>query len=176
MWGFGWMCNQLRKEKSNLLNLCSPAGDPGYDRTAQAEQRNVQQGFQQLLLQRRRPHPRFTGQSRQWRVIRASGSSHEFIPLTFIRPWAALHLWLRSYRRRKSRIKKIFFSSLTLADVVSGKLSQQSSLSWPNREGWSLSVYKTLMDLFWPTLGWWSGAEHSTHIRKFWLTPSGEGV
>lgn len=45
-----------------------------------------------------------------------------------------------------NHIKKLL-TLLTLADVASGRCSQQSSLSWPNREGWSLSVYKTRMDL-----------------------------
>lgn len=51
------------KIKTNLLNLCLLIGDPGYDRTAQTEQRNIQQGLQQLLLQGGRPHPGLTGQS-----------------------------------------------------------------------------------------------------------------
>lgn len=98
----------------------------------------------------------------------ASGSSHEFITLTFGCPRTALHLWLWPYRTHKSHIKKLF-SWLTLADVASGRLSQQDSLSWPNREGWSLSVYKTLMDLLWPTLGWLSAAESASESTDWHL-------
>lgn len=117
MWDFSWVCNQLIKDKSNLLNLCVPVGDPGYHRTAQAEQRNVQQGLQQLLLQGGRPHPGLTGQSPAPSIScfeqpvscvlfgdswQASGSSHELRVLMFNCPRAALHLWLWPCRRCKS--------------------------------------------------------------------------
>lgn len=78
-----------------------------------------------------------------------------------------LSIYGRSRVVGANRINKFFFSSLTLADVASGGgLSLQSSLSGPNREGWSLSVYKTLMDLLWPTLGWMSGVEHRKTHQK----------
>lgn len=179
MWDFSWVCNQLIKDKSNLLNLCLPVGDPGYYRTAQAEQRNVQQGLQQLLLQGGRPHPGLTGQSLLSRLAALSSQLVACCSVTHGRP-AVHHMscacscstvpeQLSIYGCGRvvgaNRINK-FFSSLTLADVASGGLSLQSSLSWPNREGWSLSVYKTLMDLLWPTLGWMSGVEHRKAHQK----------
>lgn len=149
-------------------HLSSLIGDPGHHRTAQAKQRNIQQSVQQLLLPGRWPCPWVTGQSRspstsqsvRWSVggvlwnesWQAIGTPNEFIIVCFLSARTALHLWMGvvSYTP-DTRIKKLF---LLIPDSCTLWASCSRTLSWPNRESSSQSVYKTLMDLLWPTLGW----------------------
>lgn len=82
-----------------------------------------------------------------------------------------------------THIKRLFlFIPDSCSRSVCESLSNPETLSWPNRESPSQSVYKTHMDLLWPTLGM-AGAGRQPNvmwqrasITRSRLTPSGRDV
>lgn len=169
------------KPLSSLLHslhlLCSRhlipvTGDSGHYWTAQAKQRDVQ-SVQQLLLPGGWPCPWITGQSDSDSISqfvdqsifsgalcseswRGGGTPNEFIVASFpLRPngspSTAVVVCLT--QTPNTHVKRLHSSHPWQSHTQRLLTSSTRTLSWPNRESSSPSVYNTLMDLLWPTLG-----------------------